>query len=248
MKKNMIIHQNASQRQSYGVGGFRIARIQPGLGVNKNDDSGFGPLGLVDHAHLLPGVVVPMHQHQNDEIFSYLRRGTMYHVDTLGGKVALTSTNLVIMNTGSGMMHEESVPWDGEEVELLQIFVRPRAPDLEPDFQQHRLTRTRSDNEWRLLAGPEDSVAPLKVRNAVWVYDIFLSDEAVSLPIQEGLDTWLYLFRGKVIFNDRIMESGDSAALVGQFNGTVKPITDSDLVCFLVNRSAIASRAGTRSG
>jgi hypothetical protein len=31
---------------------------------------------------LQPDVVVAMHQHRNDEVFSYLRKGTMLHQDT----------------------------------------------------------------------------------------------------------------------------------------------------------------------
>ena len=70
----------------------------------------------------------------------------------------------------------------------------------------------------------------------------------MSLPVQEGLDTWLYVFRGQVMFDDRVMDTGDSAALIGQFDGTIKAVTDCDLVCFLIDRSAPASRAGTLSG
>ena len=119
------------------------------------NDPGFGLLGAFDHARLQPGVVVAMHQHRNDEIFSYMRRGTMLHEDTSGARLPLTPTHVAVMNAGSGMWHEERVPDDGEPVEMLQIFVRPREDELPPNFQSREFPQAESLNAWRLLVGPE---------------------------------------------------------------------------------------------
>lgn len=66
-------------------------------------DTGLGPLGVIDHAYLAPGLLVPMHEHRNDEIFSYVRSGTMYHKDSTGQQLPITPTQLVVMNAGSGI-------------------------------------------------------------------------------------------------------------------------------------------------
>ena len=77
MPLNATLHQRASDRLEFGRGGFQVRRVLPGLCLQNANDPGFGPLGAFDHARLQPGVVVAMHQHRNDEIFSYVRRGTM---------------------------------------------------------------------------------------------------------------------------------------------------------------------------
>ena len=69
--------RRASDRLEFGRGGFQVRRVLPGLCLQNPNDPGFGPLGAFDHARLQPGVVVAMHQHRNEEIFSYMRRGTM---------------------------------------------------------------------------------------------------------------------------------------------------------------------------
>ena len=50
--------------------------------------------------------IVVMHQHRNDEIFSYMRKGTMLPEDTSGARLPLTPTHFAAMSAGSGMWHE----------------------------------------------------------------------------------------------------------------------------------------------
>jgi len=85
-------------------------------------DPVIGPLSRVDHAFLDVGTVVSMHQHRNDEILSYMWQGLMV--------VELTPSRLMMMNAGRGFSHEESTP--SVPVEMLQIFIRPQATDLDP--------------------------------------------------------------------------------------------------------------------
>jgi hypothetical protein len=58
---------------------------------------------------------------RNDEILSYIWRGTMVHEDSAGYRIPLSPRKLMMMNAGRGFWHEESTP--SEPVEMLQIFV-----------------------------------------------------------------------------------------------------------------------------
>ncbi len=75
--------------------------------------------------------------------------------------------------------HEERAAEDGEPVEMLEIFVRPREDELPPNFQHREFPETENRTAWRLLVGPEQSNAPFTLRNAVWIYDAHL-DRASS--------------------------------------------------------------------
>jgi quercetin 2,3-dioxygenase len=105
-------------------------------------DPVIGPLSRVDHAFLDVGTLVPMDQHRNDEILSYMWRGLMVHEDSTGRRVELTPSRLMMMNAGRGFSHEESTP--GVPVEMLQIFIRPQATDLEPSVQFHERLPSRA--------------------------------------------------------------------------------------------------------
>ena len=240
----------ANERQALGHGPFQIRRIRPGIKLGNSDDLGFGPLGLIDHANLGPGLLVRMHEHRNDEILSYVRSGTLWHEDTHGGRLPISATQLVVMNAGSGISHEESIPDDGESVEMLQIFIRPSEANLTPNFQSHRFKSATSNEEWRLIAGPAESNAPLSVRNKVWVYDRRIVSGAIDVPFESNLDTFLYVFSGAIrIVGDVVLSAGDSFTIVaGDELPELIAIKPSDLVLFRVDRHANFSRAGTLSG
>ena len=240
----------ANERQTLGHGVFQIHRIRPGITLGSSDDFGFGPLGLIDHANLRPGLLVRMHEHRNDEILSYVRSGTLWHEDTHGGQLPISATQLVVMNAGSGISHEESIPDDGESVEMLQIFIRPTKANLTPNFQSHRFESATSNEEWRLIAGPAESNAPLSVRNQVWVYDRRLVSGAMDVPFSSNLESFLYVFSGTIrIVGDVVLSTGDSIIMVaGEKLSEFNAIEPSDLVLFQIDRHASFSRAGTLSG
>ncbi len=242
----MLVSHPASSRDQFGAGPFRIQRIRPGRGIDAIDDQGLGPLGAFDHAYLKPGMVVAMHEHRNDEIITYVRKGTMLHIDTLGNRVPLTPTQFSVMSAGEGMKHEERVPDDGADVELLQIFVRPHRDNLEPLFQAHSFDVTSSHNAWRWIFGPEDSGAPLEVRNQVWMHDVTL-DGSIGIPKEDGLTTWVYVFEGSVECDGQAFSKGDGFSLDAAASSSPTCNGRADLVCFLIKVGASVTRNGTLS-
>jgi redox-sensitive bicupin YhaK (pirin superfamily) len=179
----MIYIAQPEERHIINQGRFIIRAIAPGLKLNNPTDNGIGPLGRVDHATLAPGMIVRMHPHQNDEILSYMRRGTMVHEDTHHNKVPIHGSYLMMMNAGSGIMHEESVPADDTEtVEMLQIFIRPQADDLEPRVQFHQFNAVSSTKALRLVGGPE--ARPGSTTHIC----IMLLSACALLPLRVGAD------------------------------------------------------------
>jgi quercetin 2,3-dioxygenase len=244
----MLLPLDPSTHMARAHGPFQIRRMHPGLMLGNAADGGFGGLGLVDRANLSPGLKVAMHEHRNDEIISYLREGVMVHQDSTGIIEEVRPNRLMVMNAGSGFSHEETVPGPGN-VHMLQIFVRPSEAELTPGVQFHDLGETYGLNRWRLLAGPEGSGAPGIVRQQVLLHDVRLeAGQSLALPLKPGFDGWLYVFDGSVTLDGQAMQSHDAMALVDHGVATVTAATTSDLVLFLIDRKAKASRAGTLSG
>jgi redox-sensitive bicupin YhaK (pirin superfamily) len=109
-----------------------------------------------------------MHEHNNDEILSYMWRGTMLHEDAAGHRIPISANKLMMMNAGKNFGHEERTA--DEPVEMLQIFVRPCEADL-PASVNFYDRHDAPGGAWSLVAGPEGSKAPLTIRNAVRGYD-----------------------------------------------------------------------------
>lgn len=239
----MIQTLSADAGQRFERGPFRIRRIRPGAVRGAGADPAFGPFSIVDHADLAVGTVVKMHEHVNDEILSYLWRGTMIHEDSAGHREALTPRRLMMMNAGRSFWHEESTP--DQAVEMLQIFFRPCEADLDGRVQFLDRPGTPAEG-WTLIAGPDGSDAPLAVRQSVRVYDAHpAAGTTLDIPVVAGLSPWLYVMDGSVTVGDRPLGKGEAAA--GDLS-IVRVETGATLVLFLVDLAAEGSRAGTISG
>jgi redox-sensitive bicupin YhaK (pirin superfamily) len=226
--------------------GFGVEILYPGLSLTA-DDSGTGPIGRIDRAQVQPGHLIGMHPHKDDEILTYIRGGEMLHRDTVGNEKTLDKTHFMMMNAGHTFQHEELM-LGNSPVRALQIFLRPNAPDLEPMVQFHDFVDASSENDWRLIAGPQE--APLIVRSDVRVFDARMTKGTqLSLPAAADPRTafLLYVFDGAIDFGDVTIVSGESA-----FARWVddKPIakTDSDVVLFALNPEAEVFRGGMFSG
>ncbi|WP_441280725.1 pirin family protein [Tardiphaga sp. 862_B3_N1_1] len=100
-----------------------------------------------------------MDPHRDDEILTYVRVASMIHKDTLGNREEIRLARLMVMNAGHTFQHEETI-LGNEPQEALQIFLRPRAPSLDPTVQFHNFGEAVSRDACRLLAAPE--APPLK--------------------------------------------------------------------------------------
>lgn len=235
----------AHQSQTHGKDDFQVRRVRPGAIGGPEADPALGPLAAIDHAKLKPGKVVKMHEHQNDEILSYMWRGIMVHEDSTGQRIPISASKLMMMNAGESFWHEESVP--DEPVEMLQIFVRPREADLPAMVAFHDRPDGAPEGQWGWVAGPEESGAPLIIRNEVRLYDVHLHDgQEVEVPAVEGMTPFLYVIDGVVEIGGERLGSGD--AVSDRALPTVRAASDASLALFLVDTTATGSKAGTISG
>ncbi|RFB18535.1 hypothetical protein DZB84_06415 [Bacillus sp. HNG] len=226
-------------------GPFTITRIQPGDILEENEDFTFGPLSIIDHAVMKKGLTIKMHEHVNDEILSYVWHGTMHHKDSAGLEASITSGHLMMMNAGRSFWHEEKVKND--QVEMLQIFVRPHETNLEPIIQFHE--KPIRNRGWYLMVGPEESQAPLKVRQNVYILDAHPKQgEQLDVPVYQGLQPFLYVLDGELTVGDLQIKKMEAITDLEEPLPAITPVADSTVVLFFVDMNAPVSMEGTISG
>jgi len=245
----MLIINKASESQKAGHGNFNIEIIIPGQNT-VNGDLGFYNLGRFDDAHLKPGAFIGMHPHRNDEILTLMRSGTMLHRDSTGKEVAVTSQNIMLMNAGSGIYHEESIPAEKykEDVRLLQIFIRPEKENDPPQVQFANVGELVT-NQWRLVAGLKNSNAPLEIKSNILVFDIELEKATVSLsdPYFQNTVYFVYVFDGEINISRTLLEKGDSI-ITDDENLNLQVNEKSTAVCFMIDKDASFTKNGMYSG
>lgn len=242
----MIHITKSNDRHKVSRGPFTSQFLSLGRTIPGASDHGIAQIGRLEHATLEGGALVPMHLHQNEEILSYIRKGTMHHKDSDGNDIPIHNKHLMLMNAGRGIHHEEGV-WEGDEtVEMLQIFIRPKADGLEPKVQFYEPDQINSLNQWRLLAGHERSQAPMLFRSEVLFYDLHLEvGNIIKTPNLESSTGFMYLFGGNVAIgsNCESVEEGDQL-IIKEEQLPLEANEDSDIVFFVLDESAPYSRNG----
>ncbi|SFR90376.1 hypothetical protein SAMN05216559_0785 [Halomicrobium zhouii] len=226
-------------------GQFRTHFNFPGRNLPDHDDHGYGPLATVVESFMDPDTLIGMHPHRNEEIISWVPDGVMRHDDGEGNKLVTDADHLMVMGAGTEFWHEERTLAEDPPLRMLQIFVRPHSLDLQPQIQHEPVPDPVAD-EWRHLFGPEDSDAPLSVRNEVDFYDAHLEEGASDdLPQIAGRDAYFYIFEGTVEAADARFEEGESGLLVDDDGLTLTAREDALVVAFLIDPDAPVTRQGT---
>jgi quercetin 2,3-dioxygenase len=110
-----------------GSGSFdngKITEIKPidfpnGTGEGKR----IGPLFYWAWASANGDGIIGMHPHQAFEIISFVLKGEIGHTDSLGNKTRVGAGGAQIMQTGSGVYHQEEMY--GERTDFFQIWFEP---------------------------------------------------------------------------------------------------------------------------
>lgn len=217
-----IVRANPEQLFEYGP--FTVRRQRPGEALS--------PLVSVDLMSLKLDARIPMQQHQDEEVFTYLWRGSMQHQDSNGERTQLSAKRVMVVNAGDGVQYEESVPL--YEAELLQAVIRPAQQGGEAMTQVLERDQGIMTNGWTELAGPEESDAPLELRQEVYIFDTLLErNHTLDVPSMPGFVAYLTVLEGIIRVGDQRLGRGD--ALSG-LDSSLEIVGDRDanLVCFLV--------------
>lgn len=217
-----IVRANPEQLFEYGP--FTVRRQRPGEALS--------PLISVDLMSLKLDARIPMQQHQDEEVFTYLWRGSMQHQDSNGERSQLSAKRVMVVNAGDGVQYEESVPL--YEAELLQAVIRPALRGGEAMTQVLERDQGIMTNGWTELAGPEESDAPLELRQEVYIFDTLLErNHTLDVPSMPGFVAYLTVLEGIIRVGDLRLSRGDA---VSGLDSSIEIVGDRDanLVCFLI--------------
>ncbi|MFD0712786.1 pirin family protein [Paenibacillus sp. GCM10027626] len=125
-----------------GVGAFdggKITEQKPiGFGGEGAVVKRVGPLFYWAWAQSKEEGYIPLHPHQAFEIMTYVIKGHAQHGDTLGTKSVVGAGGAQVMQTGSGVSHEER--FIGPDMEGFQIWFEPyiqEALQRQPTYSQY---------------------------------------------------------------------------------------------------------------
>lgn len=225
-----------------GVGQFdggRITETKPvGFPHEGPEIKNLGPLFYWAWATAKGYGKIGLHPHQAFEIMSYALEGKIGHYDTLGNKSRVKAGGVQIMQTGSGVSHEEETV--GDHTDFFQIWFDPNLQKTihnEPTYSEHKHEDFPIESqEGVTIKTILGEGSPVNIVSEVIMKDITLeAGHRLELNLRENKTLASVIISGKGIFFDKQAETKhyvnrkDFALVHANQNGEISIEADSSL-------------------
>ena len=201
---------------------IRALDTSDGAGVRLKRALGYNPMVRLDPFLMLDAFSsdnpddyiagFPPHPHRGFETVTYLMEGHMKHRDHLGNEGDLQQGGVQWMTAGRGIIHEEMPQQQDGLLRGFQLWINlPAAEKMKAagyrDIADNEIPRLdlASGGQIKAIAGEvtignQVISAPVKGGSTDPLYlDVKLrAGEAVSVPLTQGYNAFLYLFEGQV--------------------------------------------------
>lgn len=115
----------------------------------------FGTLRVINDDYIAPAKGFGTHPHDNMEIITIPLAGSLKHKDNMGNEYVIHSDDVQAMSAGTGVEHSEFNNSENEEVNLLQIWVRPKKINIKPSYSQKSFKSADRKNKLQLVVSPD---------------------------------------------------------------------------------------------
>jgi len=195
---------------------------------------GFGVLRVVNDDWVKPGTGFPTHPHQNMEIISFVRTGSITHKDSVGNKGVTTAGEVQVMSAGTGITHSE-YNLSKEPLTFYQIWIEPNKHNVKPRWESKVFNTQSNGHSLPLLVSgyPEDKDMALFINQLARVYGGKIKK---GMSFTQSIDQQMYLLVSsgsvKIIDNETqvVMQKGDGAEVTKQKQITIEVLQDSELI------------------
>ena len=193
----------------------------------------WGPLRVMNDDTIAGGGGFPTHPHRDMEIFSYVTEGALAHKDSTGTSSQVQPGRVQLMGAGTGIYHSEFNPSETESTRLLQIWIQPEKPGLEPSYQEQDFDLVERQNRWLTLASPQGEDGIVDIRQDARILNTELdADQSLELPGSENRKGWLQVVDGEVKVGDLELKRGDGLALEDEVAQTMSTASRAELLYF----------------
>jgi quercetin 2,3-dioxygenase len=174
---------------------------------------GFRTLRVINEDRVAPGGGFPTHPHRDMEIITYVLEGALEHKDSMGNGSVIRPGEVQRMSAGTGIMHSERNGSVSEPVHLLQIWILPDQPGIEPGYEQKMYGDEEKHGALRLIASHGGQDGSVLIHQDARIYASVLdAGQEITHELASGRHAWLQVARGSVTLNGQQLKQGDGAA------------------------------------
>ncbi|MFT2111885.1 pirin family protein [Marinomonas sp. 2405UD68-3] len=131
----------------------------------------FGALRVINDDWVEPGKGFPPHPHNNMEIITFVRSGSITHEDNAGNKGVTQNGEVQVMSAGTGIVHSE-YNLSKDPLTLYQIWIEPNKKNVSPRWDSKTFPSVFNDNGLSLLVSgyPEDKESTLFIHQEARIF------------------------------------------------------------------------------
>ena len=172
---------------------------------------GVSALRVINDDKVAAGAGFASHSHQDMEIISYVKKGTIEHKDSMGNVEQLPSGEFQLMTAGTGVTHSEYNPSPTDALEFLQIWIQPNQLGIEPGYQQKRFEPVSG---LQLIASPDARNGSLLLHQDASLYQLSLqTGETTAHTLAAHRTAYLHVVSGIVVVDGEQLGEGDGATI-----------------------------------
>ncbi|NIV17453.1 MAG: pirin family protein [Woeseiaceae bacterium] len=194
---------------------------------------GFRSLRVINEDRIEPGHGFGTHPHRDMEIVTYIIEGALEHKDSMGNGSVIRAGDVQRMTAGTGVFHSEFNHSQEDQVHLLQIWILPGRPSLQPGYEQLNFGRDDKLNKWRLIGSSDGRDGSVTIHQDVELYATILeSDHEVEHAFAAGRRGFLQIVSGSAVVEGETLDAGDAMALDGVETLTMSSQKDTEALLF----------------
>ncbi len=189
-----------------------------------------GNLIVLNDDEIAPHTGFGLHHHENVEIVSYLREGTVTHRDDQGNIGKTHAGDVQVMSAGTGIRHseenEEDVP-----IRLFQIWLKPFAAGGTPQWGNKPFPKGDRAGAFVPLASGRNAEGALPIRTDAEVYGALLQAGArTSFSFRKGDAGYLVPATGEVEVGMVQVGAREGLVIENEKMVAINALRDSELI------------------
>lgn len=165
------------------------------------DNSGFGPLRVLNDDFVAGHRGFAPHPHREMEIVSIVLEGKLKHEDSTGETAVTGFGEVQRMSAGTGVRHSEINPSD-RPVNFLQLWFHPDTPGLPPSYEARPYDASKLENALLPVVSSVPGFGAASIHQDLTLYLSRLeAGKALSFTQPTGRRIYLFVLEGALTLN-----------------------------------------------
>ena len=172
----------------------------------------FGALRVLNDDTIAPGMGFGTHPHDNMEIITIPLKGDLEHKDSMGNIGAINEGEIQVMSAGTGVYHSEYNKNSDQPINLLQLWVMPKARNVTPRYDQKSVKELKKSNTFYQILSPNADDDGMWIHQDAWFHlgDFDTPTHSEYQIKKEGNGVYVFVIEGHIKAGDQELQKRDA--------------------------------------